>query len=158
MNFYDIEVQTITGQSRKMEYYKNRVLLIVNVASKCGFTPQYEGLQALHVEFESRGLAVLGFPCNQFMNQEPENEETIQQFCSLNFGVTFELFAKIEVNGKNAHPLFRYLKSHAQKGILTNAIKWNFTKFLVSRDAKNIQRFSPNQKPQELKSAIGALL
>jgi len=158
MNIYDIEVQTITGQMRKMEHYKNKVLLIVNVASKCGFTPQYEGLQALHVEYGPKGLVVLGFPCNQFLNQEPGNEEEIEQFCSLNFGVTFELFSKIDVNGKNAHLLFEYLKNNAQKGILTNAIKWNFTKFLVSRDAQTIQRFSPNEKPHELKSAIEELL
>ena len=158
MNFYDIEVKTISGEIRKMEHYKNKVLLIVNVASKCGFTSQYEGLQALHVEYGPRGLAVLGFPCNQFLNQEPENEKEIQEFCSLNFGVTFDLFSKIDVNGKNAHPLFEYLKNNGPKGILSRTIKWNFTKFLVNKEGKVIERFGPNQKPQELKDVIEASL
>lgn len=154
MNFFDIQVKTITGEIRKMDHYKNKVLLIVNVASKCGFTPQYEGLQALHVKYSKLGLAVLGFPCNQFLNQEPENEESIQQFCSINFGVTFDLFAKIDVNGDNTHPLYEYLKNNGPKGTLSNAIKWNFTKFLVNREGKVIGRFAPNHKPEELAKII----
>jgi glutathione peroxidase len=158
MNFYDIKVKTITGEIRKMEYYKNKVLLIVNVASKCGFTHQYEGLQALHVKYHSQGFCVLGFPCNQFLNQEPEKEEEIQQFCSLNFGVTFDLFAKVDVNGKNAHPLYKYLKNNGPKGLFTNSIKWNFTKFLLNRQGEIMGRFGPKHQPSELIESIESLL
>lgn len=158
MSIYDIEVKTIDGETIKMDKYKNRVLLIVNVASKCGFTNQYEGLETLHEKYSEKGLSVLGFPCNQFMNQEPEDEEGIKSFCSLTFGVKFDMFSKIDVNGDDTHPLYKYLKSNA-KGVLgSEAIKWNFTKFLVDKNGNIVQRYAPSTKPQEIEEDILKLL
>ena len=152
MNFYDIDLVTIDGKSQKMEAYRGKTLLIVNVASECGFTPQYEGLQALYDTFKDRGVVVLAFPCNQFGHQEPSGEAEIEQFCTRNYGVTFPMFAKIEVNGVNAHPLYHYLKSE-KPGILgTEAIKWNFTKFLIGSDGTVVKRYATSDKPE----AIGA--
>jgi glutathione peroxidase len=134
------------------------VLLIVNTASECGFTPQYAGLESLYRDFKDRGLVVLGFPCNQFGGQEPGDAAAIGQFCEANYGVTFPMFAKIDVNGDGTHPLYAYLKREASGLLGTEAIKWNFTKFLVSRDGKTIQRFAPATKPEELTEDIKALL
>lgn len=155
---YNFEVKTIEGQTTTLSSYKGKVMLIVNVASKCGYTPQYEGLQALYEKYKEAGLVVLGFPCNQFAGQEPGTEEEIQNFCRVNFGVTFPMFAKIDVNGDHTHPLYAYLKSQ-QSGILgTEAIKWNFTKFLVDRDGKVVARFGSSTKPKELEAKIEELL
>lgn len=155
---YDIEVQDIKGESHSMAEYRDKVLLIVNTASKCGFTPQFEGLQGLYSDLKDRGLEVLGFPCNQFKSQDPADNDTISQFCSLNYGVDFPMFAKIEVNGDGAHPLYRFLKSQA-KGVLgSENIKWNFTKFLIGRDGKVIKRYAPTTKPEAIRKDIEQLL
>jgi len=158
MNIYDISVRTIDGKEQTLADYAGKVLLIVNVASKCGFTPQYTGLEALYAKYGAQGFAVLGFPCDQFGHQEPGDEAEIRNFCTLNYSVSFPLFAKLEVNGGGAHPLYRLLKS-AQPGLLgTEGIKWNFTKFLVGRDGAVLHRYAPTDKPAELDGAIAALL
>lgn len=158
MNVYDIDVTTIDGRTQKMEVYRGKTLLIVNVASQCGFTPQYAGLQALHDKFGDKGFAVLGFPCDQFGHQEPGSEAEIAQFCTRSFGVTFPMFAKIDVNGAKAHPLYNFLKGE-KGGILgTKNIKWNFTKFLVNREGKVVNRFAPTTKPEDIQNAIAAVL
>lgn len=155
---YDFNVKTIDGKETTLRPYKGKVMLIVNVASKCGYTPQYDGLEALYTKYKDKGFVVLGFPCNQFANQEPGTEEEIQNFCRINFGVTFPMFSKIDVNGENAHPLYRYLKSK-QRGILgTETIKWNFTKFLVDKEGNVKARFGSSTKPSELQNEIEALL
>jgi glutathione peroxidase len=153
MSVYDFIVKTASGEEKSLQDYEGQVLLIVNTASKCGFTPQYEGLQKLYEKYRDRGLVVLGFPCNQFGGQEPDTDEEIQSFCQVNYGVTFPVFAKIEVNGKHAHPLYQYLKKEAS-GVLGDAIKWNFTKFLVDRQGKVQGRFAPTTKPAELEKEI----
>jgi len=154
MRIYEFEVKTISGETIKMEAFKNKVLLIVNVASKCGFTTQYEGLESLYEKYKDKGLVILGFPCNQFMNQEPLSEDEIKNFCSLTYGVTFPMFAKIDVNGANTHPLYAYLKE-SQKGLLgSEAIKWNFTKFLVDKHGHVINRYAPATKPEALEVDI----
>ena len=152
--FAEIKVRTIDGSDRTMADFGGRVLLIVNVASKCGFTPQYAGLEALHQRFSARGFDVLGFPCDQFGHQEPGDEAEIKNFCALNYGVTFPMFAKIEVNGDSAHPLYRALKKAAPGLLGTEAIKWNFTKFLVGRDGKVLRRYAPNDKPEQIAGDI----
>ncbi len=149
-SIYDFSAKDIDGNEQKLDAYRGKTLLIVNVASKCGFTPQYEGLEALYRTFKGQGLVVLGFPCDQFGHQEPGDEAEIRNFCSLNYDVTFPMFAKIDVNGSNAHPLYRYLK-HEAKGLLgSEAIKWNFTKFLVDRDGKVVKRYAPNDTPESI--------
>ncbi|MEN9722060.1 MAG: Glutathione peroxidase BsaA [Pseudomonadota bacterium] len=158
MSLYSLEVKTIGGQVQSLAEYQGKVLLIVNVASGCGFTPQYSGLEALYRKYSSRGLVVLGFPCNQFGAQEPADEAEIQSFCKTTYDVTFPLFSKIEVNGEHAHPLYQYLKKQ-QKGLLgTEAIKWNFTKFLVDREGNVTERFAPQVSPSALEGAIEKLL
>jgi glutathione peroxidase len=155
---YDFEVTTIDGQRQRLDLYRGQVLLIVNVASQCGFTPQYTGLEALHRKFESQGFSVLGFPCDQFGHQEPGDEAEIKSFCKLKYEVTFPLFAKIEVNGPRTHPLYELLKS-ARRGFLgTRRIKWNFTKFLIDRHGAVIGRYAPTTKPEQLASDIQQLL
>lgn len=154
MSIYDFEIKTISGEIITMNAFKNKVLLIVNVASKCGFTEQYAGLENLYQKYKDKGLVILGFPCNQFMNQEPLNEEEIKSFCSLTYGVTFPMFSKIDVNGENTHPLYKYLKE-AKKGLLgSEAIKWNFTKFLVDKNGTVINRYAPATKPESLEVDI----
>ncbi len=151
---YDIEVETLGGERTTLEGYRDKVLLVVNTASKCGFTPQYEGLEHLYREHRDAGFEVLGFPCNQFMSQEPGDAASIREFCSLNYGVSFPMFGKVDVNGPNAHPLFQALK-RAKKGLLgSEAIKWNFTKFLVGRDGTVLERFAPNDAPEQLAEPI----
>jgi len=158
MTLYDIAVTTIDGKSIPMSTYKGRVLLIVNVASKCGFTPQYAGLDALYRKYKRRGLTVLGFPCDQFGHQEPGDEAAIKEFCSLTYDVTFPMFSKIEVNGPGTHPLYVYLKA-ARPGLLgTEAIKWNFTKFLVGRDGSVVKRYASADTPDDIEPDIVALL
>ena len=158
MSVYDYSAKTLEGQDVALADYRGQVLLIVNTASKCGFTPQYEGLEALYRAYKDKGLTILAFPCNQFGSQEPGNAEEIANFCSLTYDVTFPVLAKIDVNGPQAHPLYAYLK-HEQKGLLgTEGIKWNFTKFLIGRDGKVVERFAPTTKPEDLKVAVEALL
>jgi len=158
VDLYDIEVTTIDGRSKTLAGYRGKVLLIVNVASKCGFTSQYEGLEALYRRHKGRGLVVLGFPCDQFGNQEPGDEAEIRKFCSTTYGVTFPMFAKIEVNGPNTHPLYQHLKS-ARPGLLgSEAIKWNFTKFLVGRDGTVLERYAPKETPEKIGEDLAPLL
>ncbi|MBM3259753.1 MAG: glutathione peroxidase [Candidatus Sericytochromatia bacterium] len=150
----DIPVRTLLGDETTLATWQGKVLLVVNVASKCGFTPQYKGLEELWRKYADRGLVVLGFPCNQFGAQEPGSPEDIASFCSLTYDITFPMFAKVDVNGDTAHPLFQHLK-RAQKGILgTEAIKWNFTKFLVGRDGNVIERFASATTPADIEAAI----
>jgi glutathione peroxidase len=152
---YDFSAKTIDGDEQKLSAYRGKTLLIVNVASKCGFTPQYEGLEALYRDFKPKGLVVLGFPCDQFGHQEPGDENEIKNFCSLNYEVTFPLFAKIDVNGPNAHPLYKYLK-HEAKGLLgSENIKWNFTKFLVDSAGSVRKRYAPTDTPESIKPELG---
>lgn len=155
---YDVEVTDIQGQNRAMADYAGKVLLIVNTASKCGFTPQFEGLQALYEELGERGLEVLGFPCNQFMNQDPGENGQISEFCSLNYGVSFPMFAKLQVNGANTHPLYRLLKAEAPGMMGSKKVKWNFTKFLVNRDGQVVRRYPPTAKPEAIRDDIVELL
>jgi glutathione peroxidase len=157
-SIYDFSVDDIHGKPVPMSRYKGKVLLVVNVASKCGFTPQYKGLETLHEKLHAKGLEVLGFPCNQFGAQEPGTEAEIASFCELNYGVTFPMFAKVDVNGDKAAPLYRYLKS-AKPGLLgSEAIKWNFTKFLVDRNGDVVARYAPNDTPESIAKDVEALL
>jgi glutathione peroxidase len=155
---YDFTAKTIDGDEQSLAAYKGKTMLIVNVASKCGFTPQYKGLEDLYEKFRDQGLVVLGFPCDQFGHQEPGDEEEIKNFCSLNYDVQFPLFAKIDVNGSQTHPLYKYLKNEA-KGLLgTEAIKWNFTKFLIGKDGKVVRRYAPTDTPQGIEKDVAAAL
>lgn len=147
---YDYQATRITGEVGSIADYKGQVLLIVNTASKCGFTPQFTGLEAIYEKYKERGFSVLGFPCNQFLNQDPGNESEIASFCSLNYGVSFPMFAKIDVNGPGAHPLFQHLATEAPGLLGSQKIKWNFTKFLVSRDGRVLDRYAPTTKPEDL--------
>jgi len=153
-SIYDFSAKTIDGDEQKLDAYRGKTLLVVNVASKCGFTPQYEGLEAMYRKFKGQGLVVLGFPCDQFGHQEPGDENEIKNFCSLNYEVTFPLFAKIDVNGPNAHPLYKYLK-HEAKGLLgSEAIKWNFTKFLVDSTGTVRKRYAPTDTPENIEKEL----
>jgi glutathione peroxidase len=158
VSVYPYEVKTIKGQEVSLESYKGEVLLIVNTASQCGFTPQFADLQSIYEKYKDEGFKVLGFPCNQFGGQDPGSEEQIEQFCSLNYGVNFPMFAKIEVNGENAHPLFQHLAKEAPGILGSKTIKWNFTKFLVDRNGKVIERYAPNTSPAKITSDIENLL
>lgn len=158
---YDFSARSIDGREVPLAQYKDKVLLIVNTASKCGFTPQYAGLEQLYQQYKDRGLMILGFPCNQFGAQEPGTEQDIAQFCELNYGVSFPMFAKIDVNGADAHPLYKFLKD--QKGGLLggiglDAIRWNFTKFLVNRNGEVVRRFAPSTTPSDLAGEVEPLL
>ena len=154
---YDFTVPTSNGQEQSLADYKGKVVLIVNTASQCGFTPQYEGLEALHNNYSERGLVVVAMPCNQFGAQEPGNNDSIQEFCQLNYGLSFPVMGKIDVNGAAQHPLYRYLTKQA-KGLITDSIKWNFTKFLVNREGQVIERFASVTKPDALAKHIEKLL
>jgi len=158
MDFYDIEVTTIDGRRQTLAPYRGQVLLIVNVASQCGFTPQYAGLEALYRAHRARGFTVLGFPCDQFGHQEPGDEAEIARFCVTTYDVTFPLFAKIEVNGPHAHPLDRYLKTERPGLLGSEAIKWNFTKFLVARDGVVLKRYAPKDAPAGIERDLEPLL
>jgi len=157
-SIYEFSAQALMGEEQPLSAYEGKVILVVNTASKCGFTPQYKGLEELHQKYKDRGLVILGFPCNQFGKQEPGSAEEIGGFCERNFGVTFPLFAKVDVNGDNAHPLFAHLKQQAPGVLGTKSIKWNFTKFLIGRNGAVIKRFAPKDKPEGLDAAIEALL
>jgi glutathione peroxidase len=156
-SIYDFQVKTIRGEATTLAPYRGKPMLIVNVASECGFTPQYEGLEALYRKHRDQGLVVLGFPCDQFGGQEPGSEAQIEQFCTGRFGVTFPMFAKIDVNGKDAHPLYEHLKSEG-KGLLFDAIKWNFTKFLVDRQGKVVKRYAPTVKPEAIEGDLANVI
>ncbi|MFI2813231.1 MULTISPECIES: glutathione peroxidase [Microbulbifer] len=157
-DLFSIPVKAQDGSETSLAEHKGKVLLVVNTASKCGFTPQYKGLQSLYEKYRDRGLEVLGFPCNQFGGQEPGGDDEIQEFCELNFGVSFPLYSKLEVNGPGAHPLFSELKQQAPGILGTERIKWNFTKFLVNREGQVVKRFAPKDKPEALEDEIEALL
>lgn len=157
-SIYDFSATTIDGAEQSLSTYRGKTLLIVNVASKCGFTPQYEGLEKLYRDNHDRGLVVLGFPCDQFGHQEPGNADEIKNFCSLNYDVTFPMFEKIDVNGANTHPLYKFLKKEA-KGLLgSEAIKWNFTKFLVDKSGKVVRRYAPTDAPASIGKDVEAML
>ena len=158
MGIHDIAARRIDGAERDLSEFKGKVLLIVNVASRCGFTPQYTGLEALYRSCRQRGFEVLGFPCNQFGSQEPGSEAEIGSFCSTNYDVTFPMFAKVDVNGAGVHPLYQFLKSEKPGVLGTEAIKWNFTKFLVNRQGDVVKRYAPNEKPEDLSTDIEGLL
>jgi glutathione peroxidase len=160
MNVYDFQATTLDGKPVDLAQYRGKVLLIVNTASKCGFTPQYQGLETVYRELRGRspGFEVLGFPCNQFGAQEPGTEEEIGAFCEKNYGVSFPMFAKVDVNGDNAHPLWKYLKGEAPGVLGTEGIKWNFTKFLIGRDGQVAKRYAPTTKPEEIADDIERLL
>lgn len=151
--FYDLNAKTISGDDVSMQDYKDKVVLVVNTASKCGLTPQFEGLQKLHEELHDEGLEILGFPCNQFASQDPGSNDEIASFCLKNYGVDFTMFEKIDVNGDEAHPIFKYLKDELP-GTLGKKVKWNFTKFLVGKDGEPIKRFAPTTKPQDIEKHI----
>ena len=148
-SFYDFKAKTLGGKEISMDEYKGKTVLVVNTASKCGFTPQFAGLEELYMKYNDKGLVILGFPCNQFANQEPGDEKSIAEGCLLNYGVTFPMFSKIDVNGPDAHPLYKYLKS-ALPGFLSNRISWNFTKFLIDGEGKPVKRFSPATEPGKI--------
>ncbi len=158
MRVFDFEATTLEGEHQPLSTYHGQVLLVVNVASECGFTPQYAGLESLYRRYKDRGLAVLGFPCNQFGGQEPGSAAEVREFCTSHYDISFPLFARIDVNGPNTHPLYQYLKQE-QKGLLgTEAIKWNFTKFLVDRQGRVVKRYAPKATPESLAADIDALL
>lgn len=157
-HIYDFSAQTLQGQPYVLDQLQGKVVLIINTASQCGFTPQYKGLEVLYQQYQTRGLEILGFPCNQFGGQEPGNAQEIGNFCERNYGVTFPLFQKIDVNGKQAHPLYEYLKSAAPGVLGTEAIKWNFTKFLIRKDGTVFKRYAPNTAPEAIAKDIEQLL
>ena len=156
-SIYDFKALTSKGQELDFAQFEGKVLLIVNTASKCGFTPQFAGLEELNQKYRDRGLVVIGFPCNQFASQDPGSDSEIEGFCQLNYGVTFQIMKKVDVNGSNAHPIFVYLKEQT-RGLLGSSIKWNFSKFLISRDGKTIKRYAPITKPEKLAKDIEAML
>lgn len=153
MNFYDFEASTLNGKKVSMAEFKGKTVVVVNTASKCGFTPQYEGLEKLYAKYKADGLVILGFPCNQFGAQEPGGADEISEFCQVNYGVSFPMFEKVDVNGPNAHPLFTYLKS--KKGsIFGSRIKWNFTKFIIDKNGQPVKRYSPLTKPEQMEADL----
>ncbi len=157
MGFYDFKAKKMNGEEVQMNKYKDKVVLVVNTASKCGLTPQFKELEELNKKYGDNGLAILGFPCNQFAKQDPAGNEEIQSFCQLNYGVTFDMFEKIDVNGEDAHPLYQFLKQE-QKGTLGNNIKWNFTKFLIDKQGKVLARYAPVVNPLKIEDKIKELL
>jgi glutathione peroxidase len=155
---YDFSARTIDGDEKKLDAYKGKTMLVVNVASKCGFTPQYKGLEEMYEKFSDKGLVVLGFPCDQFGHQEPGDEAEIKNFCALTYDVKFPMFAKVDVNGESAHPLYKYLKTEA-KGVLgTESIKWNFTKFLIDKNGHVVKRYAPLDTPASIEKDIAPIL
>ena len=155
---YDFEVRTLDGQTRRLADWRGKVLLVVNTASQCGFTPQFEGLESMYEKYRDRGLEILGFPCNQFGNQDPGSNDEITEFCQLNYGVSFPMFGKIEVNGSGADPLFKHLKKEAPGALGTERIKWNFTKFLIDTEGNVVKRYAPTDKPRAIEKDVRRLL
>lgn len=158
MSIYEFEVKKINGETISLEEYSGKVMIIVNTASKCGFSPQYDDLQSLYVQYKEDGVVVLGFPCNQFLNQEPGDDLEIDSYCKLNHGITFPMFAKVNVKGKEAHPLFSYLTENAPGVMGSKSIKWNFTKFLIDRNGNIVSRYAPKTKPLEMEEDIKKLI
>lgn len=156
-NFYQFSAKTLQGKETGMDTYKGKTVLVVNTASKCGLTPQFEGLENLYQKYRDKGLVILGFPCNQFANQEPGDEKSISEGCLINYGVTFPMFSKIEVNGENAHPIYQFLKKQLP-GLFGSRIKWNFTKFLVDKNGKPVKRFAPVTKPEKIDQYLAKIL
>ncbi|WP_346854785.1 glutathione peroxidase [uncultured Draconibacterium sp.] len=156
-NFYQFSAQSLQGREIKMEAYKGKTVLVVNTASKCGLTPQFEGLEALNKKYKDKGLEILGFPCNQFANQEPGDEKSISEGCMINYGVTFQMFSKIDVNGETAHPIYKYLKNELG-GTFGSKIKWNFTKFLIDAEGNPVKRFAPTTKPEKIDKYLEKVL
>ena len=156
-NFYQFEATSLQGKEISMENYRGKSILVVNTASKCGLTPQFEGLENLYRKYTDKGFVILGFPCNQFANQEPGDEKSISEGCLINYGVSFPMFAKVDVNGESAHPIFKYLKKEL-KGTFGNKIKWNFTKFLIDTNGVPLKRFSPLTKPEKIDKYINSML
>ncbi|MDH7912916.1 glutathione peroxidase [Winogradskyella sp. SYSU M77433] len=157
MTFYDLEAKLLQGESISMKQYQGKTIVVVNTASKCGLTPQYEGLEALYTKYKDQGLVILGFPCNQFGKQEPGQADDIKEFCEINYGVSFPMFAKIDVNGDTTHPIFKFLKSKLG-GFLGKKIKWNFTKFVIDKNGKPVKRFAPISKPESMETYIKSIL
>jgi glutathione peroxidase len=155
--FYQYSAKSLQGKEISMNDYKGKTVLVVNTASKCGLTPQFEGLEKLHQKYKDKGLVILGFPCNQFANQEPGDEKSISEGCVINYGVTFQMFAKIDVNGENAHPLYKYLKKELG-GLFGSRIKWNFTKFLIDKNGKPLKRFGPVETPEKIEKYLEKFL
>ncbi|MBL7471638.1 glutathione peroxidase [Robertkochia sediminum] len=158
MNFYDHEALKLNGEPQDMSAYKGKTIIVVNTASKCGFTPQYKGLEKLYQKYKDDGLVILGFPCNQFGKQESGSSDEIQEFCEMNYGVTFPMFEKVRVNGVNAHPIFKHLRSSLPGGLFGSRIKWNFTKFVIDKKGKPVKRFSPTTKPEKMEGYIQRVL
>lgn len=158
MDFYNFEANLLSGENVSMKVFEGKTVIVVNTASKCGLTPQYEGLEKLYKKYKNQGLVILGFPCNQFANQESGSAEEIQEFCELNYGVSFPIFEKVDVNGDQAHPIFKYLKSKMRGGILGSKIKWNFTKFVIDKYGQPIKRFAPTTKPENMESIIKEII
>lgn len=156
-DFFSFNATTLQGKELSMENFKDKVIIVVNTASKCGFTPQYEGLENLYKTYKDKGLVILGFPCNQFGNQEPGTEKDIAEGCLINYGVSFPMFSKVDVNGENAHPIFKYLKNELT-GTFGNNVKWNFTKFVIDKNGKPAKRFAPITKPENMISLIDKLI
>ncbi|MDG1332188.1 MAG: glutathione peroxidase [Crocinitomicaceae bacterium] len=157
-SIYDFTANKLNGQKTDLNEFEGKTIIVVNTASKCGLTPQYEGLEGLYSKYKDEGLIVLGFPCNQFGNQEKGTSDDIQEFCQVNYGVSFPVFEKIDVNGKDAHPLFKYLKSKLSGGLFGRAIKWNFTKFLIDKNGKPVKRFAPTTKPEKMEAYVKEIL
>lgn len=157
-SIYNFSANRLNGQETVLSKYKGKTIIVVNTASKCGLTPQYEGLENLYNKYKNNGLIILGFPCNQFGNQEKGSSEDIQDFCQVNYGVSFPMFEKIEVNGKNTHPIYKYLKSKLSGGIFGSSIKWNFTKFVIDKNGKPVKRFAPTATPEKMEKYIESIL
>ncbi|WP_066187534.1 glutathione peroxidase [Gracilibacillus timonensis] len=157
MSIYDIPITTIQGEEKKLADYQSKAMIVVNTASKCGFTPQFDGLQELYKKYKDQGLEVLGFPSNQFMNQEPGTSQEAEEYCRQHYGVSFPMFAKVDVRGKNAHPLFQHLTKEAP-GIISDQVKWNFTKFLIDEEGQVIKRYAPKTEPKDMEKDIQTLL
>jgi len=155
--FYSLSVKPPKGEALEMKIFKGKVVLIVNTATRCGLSPQFEGLEQLHQKYKDRGLVILGFPCNQFMNQEPETNETVEEACKINHGVAFQLTEKVDVNGKNEHAVYTYLKSK-KGGLFGSSIKWNFTKFLLDKNGNTVKRYAPTDKPEKIEKKILKLI
>ncbi|HOF98867.1 MAG TPA: glutathione peroxidase, partial [Paludibacteraceae bacterium] len=156
--FYDFEAKKINGENISMQQFKGKTVLVVNTASKCGLTPQFEGLEKMYEKYKDKGLVILGFPCNQFAHQDPGSSSEISEFCVVNYGVTFPMFEKVDVNGKNAHPIFKYLKSQLKGGLFGSKIKWNFTKFVIDKNGNPVKRFAPTVTPEKIEKYIEKIL
>jgi glutathione peroxidase len=158
MNFHNLSANKPSGENINMDIYKGKVILVINTATKCGLTPQFKGLEKLHKQYKEQGLVVIGFPCNQFLSQEPITNENMEESCLINHGVTFQLFEKINVNGKNTHPIYKYLKRSIKSGFFSRRIKWNFEKFIIDKNGNPVKRYSPKTKPMDLENDIIELL